>query len=327
MKIRKRRQLLLILIVLLTGLLFQMQSAYEAYAISKGKITIKAVDESGEPVEGASAGISFYVGREKSIQSFKGITNADGLFTATSEVLYEVGIGLKKSGYYNSHMDYTFKRPINGKYQPWNPTIEMKMRKIENPVPMYARNARSSKLVIPVIDKEAGFDMMEYDWVSPYGKGIYPDFTFKLEKKLIDNKNFDSKLVITFPNKFDGIQMIKEDLDFGSEFKLPRNAPTGAYQSQLIKIRKRKTGGPRVDNFEEDNNYVFRIRSEEENGKLVKAMYGKIQGEIRFEPRGKKTATIFFKYYLNPDYSRNLEFDPTRNLFGSLPRREHVGLK
>jgi len=43
-------------------------------------------------------------------------------------------------------------------------------------------------------------------------------------------------------------------------------------------------------------------------------MYGKIKGKIEFEPRRSKTAKIYLYYYLNPDYTRNLEFDPKRNL-------------
>jgi hypothetical protein len=56
-------------------------------------------------------------------------------------------------------------------------------------------------------------------------------------------------------------------------------------------------------------------------------MYGKIHGEIKFDPRGSKTALLGFKYYLNPDYTHNLEFDPTKNLFTDLKRGERVGIR
>jgi len=62
-----------------------------------------------------------------------------------------------------------------------------------------------------------------------------------------------------------------------------------------------------------DNNYFFRVRSEERNGKLIRAMYGKIQGEMKVQPGYEHTAAIFMTYYLNPDYTRNMEFK--ENLF------------
>ena len=52
-------------------------------------------------------------------------------------------------------------------------------------------------------------------------------------------------------------------------------------------------------------------------------MYGKIRGPIQFEPRIDPTK-VYFKYYVNPDYTRNLEFDPNHNLFGNLPDLERV---
>ncbi len=37
-----------------------------------------------------------------------------------------------------------------------------------------------------------------------------------------------------------------------------------------------------------------------------------------------KTAIIRFTYYLNPDGTRNVEFDPAKNLFRNLPWIEGV---
>jgi len=58
------------------------------------------------------------------------------------------------------------------------------------------------------------------------------------------------------------------------------------------------------------------------DGKVHKALYGKIHGEIRFDVINSKTAIIIFTYYLNPDGTRNLEFDQKRNLFQNLKSRE-----
>lgn len=187
---------------------------------------------------------------------------------------------------------------------------------------MYAREAVKE---IPILDEAVGFDLMKFDWVVPYGHGNHSDFIFRLEKKIVDRNNYDATLTLTFPNRFDGIQLIKEEHRYGSEFKLPRSAFQSRYVDKLVLSKKRNIKDGVMIDFSDDDNYIFRIRSEEKDGKFVKAIYGKILGPISFgDVSRKETATVQFKYYLNPDYTRNLEFDPKRNLFGPLPPLEQV---
>lgn len=187
---------------------------------------------------------------------------------------------------------------------------------------MYAREAVKE---IPILDEAVGFDLMKFDWVVPYGHGNHSDFIFRLEKKIVDRNNYDATLTLTFPNRFDGIQLIKEEHRYGCEFKLPRSAFQSRYVDKLVLSKKRNIKDGVMIDFSDDDNYIFRIRSEEKDGKFVKAIYGKILGPISFgDVSRKETATVQFKYYLNPDYTRNLEFDPKRNLFGPLPPLEQV---
>ena len=134
--------------------------------------------------------------------------------------------------------------------------------------------------------------------------------------------DFDTQLELTFPNKFDGIQLVKEDRTVGSALKLPRMAPETGYQNKIMRFRRRVPGTPGEDDQKEDSNYIFRIRSEEKNGKLVRAMYGKIHGDIYFDP----SRPILFKYYLNPDYTRTLNLIPKKNLFKNIPRGDRLDL-
>jgi hypothetical protein len=111
---------------------------------------------------------------------------------------------------------------------------------------------------------------------------------------------------------------------------LPKLAFDSGYINQLSLHIKSGSSGNAVGyetNVKKTDNYMFRIRSEEKNGKFFRGLYGKIVGEIDFSTVNSKTATIHFKYYLNPDYTRNLEYDPTRNLFPNLPEREQVRIK
>jgi hypothetical protein len=58
------------------------------------------------------------------------------------------------------------------------------------------------------------------------------------------------------------------------------------------------------------------------------ALYGKIQGDMRFLVGTKAPrAGIGFTYYLNPTPNdRNVEFDPSQNLLGGLPFDAQVKL-
>jgi hypothetical protein len=298
----------------------------EASALSRfAKVTVIVTDEAGRPVEGAKAGVTFEVGND--VVPVSGKTDSEGRFTATHiNDTNHISFGGDKNGYYSSWGAYNFTEVGIGRWKPWDPEIKIILRKIGNKVPMYVRYSKMSKqkVEIPEIGKQIGFDLIKYDWVIPYGIGQNADLIFKLEKKYIDKNNFDAKLTITFSNKLDGIKLIKENRNYGSEYKLPRYATETGYMKELIIS---KSSSPDVwinKNYYDDDNYIFRIRSEEKDGELVKGMYGKIVGPIEIDPIFSDTAKITIKYYVNPDYTRNLEFDPKHNLFGNLQDLEQV---
>jgi len=293
------------------------------------KATIKVVDELGNPIEGAKVSIGFQLSKGFMEQGIKdvsesGITGSDGVFSASHRTAIDIAFGAEKQGYYESYGKYHFTTSKIGRWQPWNPEFTLVLRKIGNPVPMYACQLKT--ITLPYANKKIGFDLIEYDWVSPYGKGKHADFIFRLEGKYNNEYEFDNTLTLTFANKFDGIQLVTEDLKFGSQFKLPRFAPETGYQNILTRYESRTPGQPYKSDSKEDNNYIFRIRSEEKNGKLLRAMYGKFQGDINFGVDRTRKVSITFTPYLNPDYSRNLEFDPKQNLYKDLKSFEHVGL-
>ncbi len=312
--------------ILIALTLLIQSSCLAANNLPEAKLTIKVVSEDGNPIAGANVTIGFEA-QKKNRQGImssisKEVTSANGLITVTDKTLGYIGYEAEKEEYYHSNGKYRFGTSEKGRWQPWNPEILVVLRKIENPVPMYSRNAHVSPIKVPKLGKTVGFDLVEFDWVPPYGNGNHADFIIKLTSLYNSEVDFDTKLELTFPNKFDGIQLVKEDRKIGSVLKLPRMAPEASYQKRLIRSRSRVPGKPGEDDQKEDNNYIFRIRSEEKNGKLVRAMYGKIHGDIYIDP----PTSIFFKYYLNPDYTRNLEFNPQQNLFKNIPRGERIGL-
>ena len=306
-----------IIIFVCVLILFPYISNSKSYMdTANAKVTLRIVDEEGKPVEGAKISASYIIRfyTKTTFASIKGVSDGEGHFVASATGGDDLGFTVTMEGYYESIGGYTFKEIVNGRWEPWNPEVVVVMRKIEHPVPMYVRDTimTKKKMVIPVLGKAVGFDLIEYDWVSPYGNGIRSDIIFQVDRKLVKNDEAEYVFKANFPGKFDGIQLYKEDIRSGSSFKLPRFAPEGGYQNSLIRTMK---AVPSVyeKNTSADNNYFFRVRSEESNGKLVRAMYGKIQGDIEFRPGYDHTAAFFMQYFLNPDYTRNMEFNG--NLF------------
>lgn len=317
---------IIILVVLILMMVFTTKSI-EASLFSQAKITIKVIDENGAPVEQADVRIRFQINAQKKYNGIDGLTKEDGTVSGAATTNGHVGFKVNKKGYYESWSSYDYKEQATLRWEPWNPEITVMLRKIKNPVPMYARDTNESRINIPVTGKEVGFDLIEYDWVKPYGNGKVADLSCILHVRNSGSRDAEYKAKINFPGQFNGIQSLEEDLMHGSEFKLPRFAPIDGYQKNVELFIEFKPGGGGKWSFKKNMNYMFRIRSEVEKGKLKQAMYGKIIGDIDIGTNMDGTAFLKFKYYLNPDYTRNLEFDPTRNLFLNLPQREQVRIK
>jgi hypothetical protein len=307
-----------------------MQTSVHAIS-GLAKITIVVVDEFDRPIEGANVGIGFQYDKSwaTDVRGARGLTDVNGKFSASNTGNVYIGYGARKDGYYESSNRYQFEESSLAVWKPWNPELKVILRKIENPVPMYARDLRRllKALVIPVADKEVGFDLIEFDWVVPYGRGFVSDFIFYLT--MIDNslEDYEYNLKIKFSNEFDGIIAFDEEVLHGSLLKLPRMAPVDGYKKEISSFTSGLKRGAK-NSSNNNRHYIFRIRSEQEGEKLKRAMYGKIISDIDvLSVRGSKLPAIFFKYYLNPDYTRNLEFDQKRNLFGNLPERERVGIQ
>lgn len=316
--------------VIFTALILMMAitaNSIEASLINKAKITVKVIDEFGNAVEKANVRIGFEINTRNGpkYNNFEGSTKSDGIFYGSASCNSHVGFTISKPGYYESDGTYDFINKSAFRWEPWNPEIKVVLRNIENPIPMYARDTRKSSIEIPVLGKDVGFDLIEFDWVKPYGLGSHADLIYNL--KVLDNggDDFEYQLDVKFANKYDGIQASEETNTNMSMLLLPKNAPVDGYKKKLGVFLKGVKRGAKYS-WEKNRNYIFRVRSEVENGKLKKAMYGKILADIALAQPSKNGGfpIIQFKYYLNPDYTRNLEFDPNRNLFLNLPVREQV---
>lgn len=315
-------------------------------ALPTAKITIKVIDEQGIPVEGASTGIGFEVAKSKGwgVKSHRvtGLTNLDGLFVGEGSSNPHVTFSANKKGYYGAGSKFTSFTDVTGifgfrKYKPWNPTVELVLKKIINPIPMYAVNRgaprRGELPEIPVIGRFVGFDLMANDWVVPHGQGTHRDFLFKVEvARSISYQDYDVTLTLNFSNKGDGILVYEQDSSKGkSQLLFPRHAPVTGYVDELIQRYINTPGvpiaGPQY--YDTYTNYFFRVRTELDNdGNVVGGLYGKIRGHIKltkFLDVKNVKPNVSFNYYLNPNNNdTNIEYDPEKNLFKNVPHRLKV---
>jgi hypothetical protein len=318
------------------------------------KITIRIVDESGKPITNAPVSTSVIdgyrmgseFGEEPVYKRITIFTDEHGVAVMTApgahaDFNYVV---MDLPGFYFGGGTYTFKESsIIGRWQPWNPTVELVLKAVGVQVPMYARQVWDQK--IPDQGKPVGYDLMVGDWMQPYGKGTNADFIFQFNSKLtktITNtaptyngtrtwtqELYDNRLTLHFSNDGDGIQSVTA---LGGGLRLPRFAPTESYQPVLSKRewleqatnQLNRSFIQRHSDYNKDANYFFRVRTAKDtNGKIVSALYGKIYGDFS---QNIGHGNIYFNYYLNPEpNSRNMEFNTKSNLFKNLRSLEQVG--
>ncbi|MEY2501674.1 MAG: hypothetical protein QOI07_2008 [Verrucomicrobiota bacterium] len=290
--------------------------------LPEAQVTVRVIDEeTSKPISSAETRVTFNVpdgqGGTKPL-SRRGFTDADGRFTAAEKALFNLSLHAAKDEYYPTGRSFDFKPTLAGRYEPVNPILSLALRSVVKPAPMYAR--RNLRLTIPSVDGPIGFDLVVSDWVKPYGNGETSDFIFRLKRVSDPTGGSCATLTITFSDPNDGIQPVFADPRQGSALRLPRVAPESGYQAQWQATHcVSKQEEPRMD-----QNYFYRVRTVRDAGKIKSAFYGKIHGEIEFDTINAKTAMILFSYYLNPDGSTNLEFDPKKNLLTALSALERV---
>ena len=317
------------------------------------QITFRLTDDSGNIVTGAPVTASTFLrwvpgegfGRDQ-YDKVSGLTDSNGLvvlnipskrgsvrYSALDEGTYfdkrNKMLINGKFYYLDKGGAYRFTERAAGKWQPWNPTVDIVIKPVLKPIPMYARAVDPWIFRIPEYSKPLGFDLEKSDWLPPHGEGEIADFIFQLDCNLLGVSQdkvqyFDATLKMSFSNDGDGIQEIIEPPREGSALRLPRYAPETGYKSDWEQKAFEYENSSQYSHTE-NQNYIFRIRTKkDEKGEIISALYGKIIGPIVYEVR-TRGANMQMKYYLNPTPNdRNLEFDPSKNLLENLPVSEQV---
>ncbi|MCF8056077.1 MAG: hypothetical protein K9K37_05510 [Desulfocapsa sp.] len=283
------------------------------------KITALVLDENTVPIEETDVTVWYMLPDKSGIgtddRADKGKSNKEGLFTSSGEsFMPQVTIDVQCEGYYGSGKIVKFesRSKLFNRWEPWNPTVEVMLKKKRSPVPMYIKYIEAT--TIPILNSIVGYDLEKGDWVSPHGDGAINDLIFLCQNKYENFTNAETSCEISFSNQKDGFQEYQFNNNDLSYYKWPFEAPTEGYNIKNMN-KWMSVHLPRESyksNYQENTNYLFRVRTEvDENGNVVKANYGKLKGDIRVY----KKAQVNFFYYYNPDGTRNLEEDPKRNLF------------
>ena len=283
---------------------------------SRVQVTVKVVDDDNQPVPDANVVVMGYTTQTE------GKTDKAGIISARlRNVTGQLDFVVRKEGFYTiGWHSYYFTVQTNGQWQPWNPVVPLRLRRHGNPVPMVVKALKG--IPIPAIGKPFGYDLLRGDWVSPDGKGEVSDFIFFCESSIKDPNNFSSRLLLTCSNPDDGLILcrIRYRDDYG--LRLPAIAPKAGYINRwefILSSKQNPSNGIRdvTSTATQDDNYYFRIRTRrDEKGNVISAIYGKIYYGISFDPGfwHENRPGISFSYYLNPDGTRNTEFDTRSNL-------------
>lgn len=311
-------------ITLLIGAFLAIAETTLGLDLPSTKLTVQVRDEDNNPVPAASLKISGNsAGRRDSGSDKKKSSDPRGLAEVELKSTGEIWVTAEKPGYYRSQgvaynyrsipdeLNKAFRR---GWWEPWNPTADVILKRVINPIPMYARTINRG---LPSTSKRVCYDLVEGDFTAPEGRGKVADLIFTPALEDRGSDNYDFKLSVTFSNPKDGIARfaVLPPLK-GSVLRSPHQAPEAEYLSEWVVWRAQRPQVAESSNYDPENHaYFIRVRTVlDERGRIVSTNYGKIYGDF-----------MNVTYYLNPTANdRNVEFDPTRNLSRKIPDSEQV---
>lgn len=312
---------------------------YESYLLERkkiaehgidAKVTLHVVDQDGKDVPNADINMHFSCNNRRN-EPILGKTDNMGCFTATDKLTGEIIYSVTKEGYYRTRSKFwLMQRDIrsfeNGRWIPWNPTLQVTLKEIGKPVPMYVKKA---KIKIPKKNQPFGFDLEVGDLVEPQGKGKHSDIVLMSygDKPFPLTLNYSETLEIQSNNSLGGF--LRKKKDEWSALLSDNEAPEDGYVSAIKLFTTSKEGEPILeDNVKQEDGIIFRTRGmADEKGNLKSAHYGKIYGPLKhgINSNDRDGAGVTITYYFNPTPNdRNLEFDGKNNLFKETESLEEV---
>ncbi len=297
---------------------------------------VKVTDNDGKPISDATFTVSFTSGHivlaDGTPRYYETLTDTNGY----AEVRFDcdssdVHWSVKKDGYYTNgphtevfRIDEVIIPPAyyNIIMREHEKHVTATLWKKVNPQPMYAHYPVERRKV-PKTNGRYGFDLAEYDWLPPHGKGKVADFYLvRAVGDIPDSGEYEFGRI-----EFDrdcGFYVGKQTgcKEFPATYQANLNA--SFLTNIVLKCIRHRTSRDWVEPLAvlgNDEYLVLRTRVvHDENGNIVSANYSRILGEFRANPSIYVTESIF-----NPrSNDTNLEFDPERNLYQGRVRRGRI---
>lgn len=247
---------------------------------AKAKITLRIIDSKGFPVGDALIGGGFYNHGEKG-HRFEKKTNTDGKVILEDNCVGDLNFGVIKDGYYDTRTTYWFFKNYfdcvkDGRWIPWNPTIEIVLKEKRAPKPLYTKEVES---VFPKRES-VGFDCLAADFVEPFGKGTIADFYLHYDSvvplngvTLLDWSYLTNNLTISSVGGGGFITKSKDIFSkMISEYEAPEKGYTDAVNYELKRTRDKIFMDRKLDN----DKYLFFKSRVKRIGEAESANYGKI---------------------------------------------------
>jgi len=273
------------------------------------KMTLRITDaETAEPLNMVKVKTQFRPDSNKRLMTETIHSDTNGMCIVEGPIDYvSIACGLESKGYYRhtAQLNFTGRSRVFNRWEPWNPTVEVEMRRKKNQHSMIYK--KIFRLPPPEVDRAVGFDLQKGDWVAPHGKGVHSDFLFTVS--LSETPKKGAEYVLSFNGETDGIQEYLPSEEYvASEFKWFYEAPLDGYEQGLSRFAYYMFPNPELpnSNLKDPINYIFRVRSQELKDGSVGGCYGMIKGEIQIE----KENALYFEYWFNPvPNERSLEWN------------------
>ncbi len=269
-------------------------------------IQVRVVDDRGCPVDQASVGLGVTGSGKEGVA--RGQTDTNGFFRARLRMVGSLYLRVEKPGHYRTAGEL-WRGPVEGEKVPPTNLCTVVLKRVLGPVPMIKREV---SLILPAMDAPCGFDLQAGDWVAPRGKGTVADCWILGWKNVTDAVNWDLRCQIGFTNA-NGVVGFRApgraSLVLKSDLIQPQTAPAEGYARFYEFKHSFHTGQGSSESAGADDHLVFRVRAEtNEEGRVVSALAGWIEGAPRLDGRNTETMWMGFTYHLNPDpASRSLE--------------------
>jgi len=262
----------------------------------RGSITLRVVDSSGYPVQGAEIYGGFW-NHDRNNPPATGLTDEKGEIHFERNCAGDFNFSITKDGFYKTRLRYWFFKngydcAKDGRWLPWNPTVEIVLKDKRNPVSMQRKDRLW--LTFPK-HQTVGFDVETGDLVEPFGTGKVADMSFWFDSwQYTEPYCYSNCFVVTAEN---GATIAAMRKDSFSDFKFAYAPPDSGWVSDLT-LGMIRTKDKILSNVAlgKEEYWVVAVRRGD-----IKRFAVVSDFEFGGSDRGTNYCGVLLSYYLNPN--------------------------